>query len=546
MKVLGVSLGHDASACLVEDGKVVRHIQEERFSRIKVGVNGVQNSIKFCLGQYKMEEIDSVVISSGLYGSIIPHYNAAFKVSTTQGMPLCIQETGWDVKNVGQIGHHDCHVGSAYYTSGFDKALIVSIDGIGEDTTILVSEGEGTKIRPLYIVSRKAISIRGRDGIFREHRFKNDTILSLGWFYGMVTEGLGWRMVCDEGKTMGLAPYGDPNVIPYKEMQPLTYKYSPGGFYLNDGKVYYHFAGAKDYKKLAEKYGRENLAAAAQKLLEDRVIRFIKRWLKRTGHKNLCTAGGVFLNVKLNQKIVEEKIVENYWPFPLASDCGVSVGAALVEYYRKTLDAPAPKRITNIYWGDEFSNEEIEKVLQRNKLRYRPYDKDEIAQKLGKNKIVAWFQGRMESGPRSLGGRSILMSPLRGQNKDIINERVKFREGFRPFCPSVIEPAASKYFDGGGNFMITACKAIGASTPAVTHVDGTARPQIVTKEANRKFYELIEAFGAVTGHPVLLNTSLNVMGEPIVRTPEQAVRCFYGVGIDLLVIGDFVIEKEKD
>lgn len=544
MRVIGTSLGHDSSVCLVEDGKIIRHIQEERFSRIKVGVNSAIQSLKFCLGDYKIEDIDLFTISSGLSGSVMPHYQGMFKVSSTLGIPLAMKAEGYDVKNVIQIQHHECHAGSAYYTSGFDEALIVSIDGIGEETTILVSEGKGKKIRPLYIVKRTGISLRGKDGVFRQHVFKRDKILSLGWFYGMVTEALGWRLACDEGKTMGLAPYGDPNIIPPQEIRKYAYKYEPGGFYLNDGRVYYHFAGAVNYKKLADKYGRENLAAAAQKMLEDKILRFCDRWLKRTGHKNLCTAGGVFANVKLNQKIVESRIAENYWAFPLATDVGVSIGAALCGYWNKTEEPYKAERITHLYYGSEYRNDEIKRVLDLGKLRYKPYDVKYVAGKLAENKIVGWFQGKMESGPRALGGRSILMSPLVAANKNVINAQVKFREAFRPFCPSVIEEVAGRYFDGGGNFMITACNVRGHDIPAVTHVDGTARPQIVRIQDNQKFHKLIDEFGGITGHPVLLNTSLNVMGNPISRTPTDAIQCFYSGGIDILVLGDYMIEKE--
>lgn len=543
MKILGVSLGHDSSACLVEDGKVVRYIQEERFSKIKVGVNGVLQSVKFCLGDYKPEDMDSVVISSGLQGQLIVHLQAAFRIKTTIGMPISVIDSGFQVENIGEIDHHECHAGSTYFTSGLDKALIVTIDGIGEDTTLYVAEGIGGKIRPLSMVKRTGISLRGADGVFREHRFKKDRVLSLGWFYAMVTEALGWRITCDEGKTMGLAPYGNAAIIPIREMVRPMYDYYPAGFYHNDGKVWYHFNGAHQYKKLAEKYGRENLAASAQKILEDRVMRFIRKWLKRTGHKNLCVAGGVFLNVKLNQRISEEVPLDNFWAFPLASDAGVSVGAALVEYHRKTKEPYVPKRISNIYWGSEYSNAQIEAILKRNKLTYKPYDVEEIALKLASNKIVGWFRGCMEAGPRALGGRSILMSPLKAENKDIINNSVKFREGFRPFCPSVTVEAASRYFDGGGPYMITACKVLSKEIPAVTHVDGTARPQILSREDNPRYYDLLERFGVITGHPVLLNTSLNIMGQPIIESPDDAIRCFYGNGMDLLVIGDFVLEK---
>ena len=546
MKVLGVSLGHDSSACLIEDGKVVRYTQEERFSRVKVGVNGALNAIKFCLGDYRIEDMDSIAISNGIVKSLVPHFQAAFKAQSTVGVPLCARDIGFEVEKITQIDHHEAHAGSAYYTSGFDKALIITIDGVGEDTSILVAEGIGKKIVPLYMVKKTGVYLRQKNGVFRAHTFREDRILSLGWFYGMVTEALGWRICCDEGKTMGLAPYGDPNVVPYKDMISPMYRYTPTGYYHNDGKVYYHFEGAYSYRKLAETYGRENLAASAQKILEDKVLRMVGKWLKRTGHTNLCTAGGIFLNVKLNQKIAEKWPTLSYWPFPLASDCGVSLGVGLVEYHKKTNLEYKPERIKHIYFGSQYSNEQIKGILDRNKLKYRAYSVDEIAKALADNKIVAWFQGCMEAGPRALGGRSILMSPLKAENKDTINKFVKFREGFRPFCPSVIEEAADRYFDGGGEYMITACRVKTQDIPAVTHVDGTARPQRLKKEANPRFYELLEKFGEITGHPVLLNTSFNVMGEPIIRTPEEAMRCFYGVGIDFLVIGDFVLQKDGE
>jgi carbamoyltransferase len=483
-----------------------------------------------------------VAISSGIVATVKEHYKALFRSDITLGMPIHLRPKVHIRTDVKEVDHHLCHAASAYYTSGLDKSLILTIDGIGEDVTETVSIAQGKDIKPLYYVKNDGVYLRGQDDVFRVHRFKAKKPYSLGWFYGMVTEGLGWRMCCDEGKTMGLAPYGDPSIIPDLELREAMFKIFPEGYYHNNGQVHYHFHGSLLFKKLAEKYGRENLAAAAQKKIEDKVIRLVNKWVKRTGIKNLCTAGGVFLNVKLNQRIIEECGLDNYWPFPLASDCGASIGAAFVEYY-KHCDTYKPKRITNLYWGPEYSDEQINAVLDRNKIVYKPYDVKYVAQKLAENKIVAWFQGKMEGGPRALGGRSILMSPLKAENKDAINATVKFREGFRPFCPSVAVEAANKYFDGGNEFMIIASKVKTSDVPAVTHVDGTARPQIVRKEDNPKFHELLTAFGIASGHPVLLNTSFNVMGEPIIRSPEEAIRCFYGVGLDVLVLGNFVIEK---
>lgn len=543
MRVLGVSLGHDSNACLLEDGKIVRYIAEERFNRLKVGVNNAIESVHYCLGDYKLEDMDSIVVSTKVVGITRTFFRTLFKSKTTLGIPVTIRNRCFETDRVKEIDHHNCHAASAYYTSGLDNSLIVTIDGIGDDTTQFVALGQGAKIKPLAYVKQDGVYIRGQDNMFHVKRFKENKTMSWGWFYGMVTEAIGFRMVVDEGKTMGMAPYGDASKVPLAELKKPMYRTHPEGFYHEGGKVYYHFGGAEDYEKMAAKYGRENMAAAAQKLLEDKVITYIKKWLKRTGQRNLCTAGGVFLNVKLNQRIVEECDLDNYWPFPLASDCGLSIGAAMVEYYSKC-DTYRPERLTNLYFGSEYSDDEIKKILDRNKLHYKPYDVNHVAQALADNKIVAWFQGRMEGGPRALGGRSILMSPLKAENKDTINSCVKFREGFRPFCPSVTSEAADRYFDGGNEFMIVSCNVKTKDIPAVTHVDNTARPQRLKREDNPKFHELLTKFGELTGHPVLLNTSFNIMGQPIIRTPEEAIRGFYGVGLDMLVIGNYMLEKQ--
>ena len=544
MRVLGVCIGHDSSACLVEDGRVVRYAAEERFNRLKVGVNSPIGAFNFALGDLRIEDLDTIAVSAGISGVIEEHFNVLLKNRSVPWLPVYMSGITHHADDISFVDHHLCHAASGYYTSGYSNALIVSLDGMGEATTHYVAIGEGRSIDPISVITDKDIVLRQADGAARARAFRNPQSFSLGWFYGMATEGLGWRIACDEGKTMGLAPYGDPDVIPDADIRALMYKRYPEGYYHDAGRVHYHFAGSYGFKALADRYGRENLAASAQRKLEQKVIPFINKWLKRTGQRNLVTAGGVFQNVKLNQRIAEECDVDSYWPFPLSSDTGVSIGAALAESHRRMAGEPyTPERVTNLYWGPEYSNQEIEALLVRNKLQYRAYDPDYVASQLAENRIVAWFRGRMEGGPRALGSRSILMSPLRAENKDIINAQVKFREGFRPFCPSVTSEAADRYFDGGGNFMIVACNVRGEAIPAVTHVDGTSRPQFVTRTDNPAFHDLLTRFGGLTGHPVLINTSLNVMGEPIIRTPDQAIRCFYGVGLDLLVIGDFMLEK---
>lgn len=554
MKILGVIIGHDSSACLVEDGKVVKYVAEERFNRLKVGVNNAHRSVKYCMEGLKTSDIDRVAICSGIEGhnTVGKFFNVLLKKSKGERLPPIFDYSVFDFGNFTTIDHHLSHAASAYYTSGFERSLVVVLDGIGESTMQSVFDADGKDIKPLHVVTTDKEYSRDsvKSPMFESTPAKK--FQSLGWFYGAVTAGLGWRVNCDEGKTMGLAPYGKVTKELYGLMLEKMYDVGAVSFYQTDGRVHYYFAVSDYYTRLAEKYGRENVAATAQAILEDKTIEYVKTWMGKTGHKKLCVAGGVFLNVKLNMRLREELGLEDFWPFPLAGDSGACIGAALYEYWRKESSPFVPERIQNLYWGPEYSNDEIKRVLDLAKLNYRPYDVGYVAGRLGENKTVGWFQGRMEGGPRALGGRSILMSPLRAENKDKINQEVKFREGFRPFCPSVTAEAHPRYFSGGGKFMIEACRVRldpnayhepENFVPAVTHIDNTARPQIVEEVDNPKYHALIKKFGEVSGHPVLLNTSLNTMGEPICLTPQDAIRCFYSVGLDLLVIGDYMLEK---
>ena len=307
---------------------------------------------------------------------------------------------------------------------------------------------------------------------------------------------------------------------------------------------------ADEIKKLITQHGRENIAAEAQRRLEEQVFEVVFPWLKKEKTQNLCCSGGLFLNVKLNQRIWDTGRIKNHVIYPNAGDSGLAVGAALYVYHEYNPTAPM-SRIEALYWGPEYSNEEILKVLQLRNLKYKRVENIEefTAKQLSKNKIVAWFQGRMESGPRALGNRSILMSANRAENKDIINARVKFREAFRPFCPSILWEKKDEYLENSRDeyFMITSftCrKDKRMSVPAVVHADNTLRPQTVKKDNNKRFWNLINEFGNITGEYLLLNTSFNIMGEPIINHPREAIRCFYDNGLDLLVMGNYVISKE--
>jgi len=360
---------------------------------------------------------------------------------------------------------------------------------------------------------------------------------------------------------MGLAPYGDRKAVLDKK---VLVHYLPGyqngeitkgvdfgnvRYFKEFDAFHWHFPDAIKIKKVVQDYGAENVAAEAQHLLEESLLNFIRYWVKKENARNLATSGGVFLNVKLNQKIIEDNIVENYYIFPNAGDAGLALGAAL--YISQNFSKEnTTQKIGHIYWGPQYSNDEIESILKERNLRYRKSDNisQEAAKALADQKIIGWFQGKMESGPRALGGRSILFDPGKPENKDIINMRVKFREPFRPFCPSIMEEYAHEYLSTNyeDRYMITACNVKNEKRnviPAVMHVDGTCRPQLISRQINRRFWELLDNFRQYTGVPVLLNTSFNIKGEPIVCSPRDAIKCFFDTGLDLLCIGDFIVSK---
>jgi carbamoyltransferase len=563
MKVLGVHIGHDSSAALVIDGDIVADVAEERFSRIKHDSGLPIKAIEFCLKSQgiTIENIDGIAIPA--LGSV-PELNFLFDIKGDQQEeftkqrrmvefanrilnkpmakpPLYIKNFPISTKQkTYHVEHHLAHAASAYYSSGNkEKQLIVTMDGAGDGVSIGIWRGENNKIEPL-------------------HKFPVSA--SLGWFYSNITEALGWWHGDGEGKTMGLAPYGD-----YNKAHGVLDKYYPkfknGAlieehdfdrvyFWNQKGAIQYHFDEAYEIKEIIEKYGREDIAAEAQRVLEEQAFEIILPWMEKEVTKNLTCAGGVFLNVKLNQRLWETGKIKTHHIFPNSGDSGLAAGAALYVYHQQNPTAEI-KKVDDIYWGPEYSSQEIEAVLKLRNLKYKRIDKIEefTAKKLSENKIVAWFQGRMESGPRALGNRSILMSSNHPENKDIINAKVKFREAFRPFCPSLMWEKREDYLEKSRDedYMITSftCKEEKrAKIPAVVHADNTLRPQTVRKEINERYWTLINEFGKITGEYLLLNTSLNIMGEPIINHPREAIRCFFDNGMDILVMDNFVLEKE--
>jgi carbamoyltransferase len=565
MNVLGIHIGHDSSAALVVNGKVVADVAEERFTRTKHYCGLPIASIDYCLKsqKLKMADIDIVAVPTecslpdlnfllDLKGAkqerktqkrrMLEFTEELFKKGAAKP-PLYIKNFPIkDSTEIFHVNHHLAHAASAYYTNNLrEKQLIVTMDGAGDGMSIALWRGDNGKIDLLQPFPTSA---------------------SIGWFYSNVTEALGWWHGDGEGKTMGLAPYGD-----YTKAQGELTKFHPRfskgevvehhdfgrGFFWNEGgAIQYHFDEAYEIRDLVQKCGREHIAAEAQRVLEVQVQEIIYPWMEKEGTRNLSCAGGVFLNVKLNQRIWETGRVAHHHIYPNAGDSGLAVGAALYAYYHANPSAQIYK-IEDLYWGPEYSETEIEAALKLRNLTYRRVDNVEeyVAKRLAEGKIISWFQGRMESGPRALGNRSILMSANQAENKDIINARVKFREAFRPFCPSMLWEYRADYLQMPRDefFMITSftCpEAKRKNVPAVVHADATLRPQTVKKEFNSRFWNLINEFGKLTGEPLLLNTSFNIMGEPIVTHPREAVRCFYDNGLDCLALGNFVLDKNHN
>lgn len=563
MKVLGIHIGHDSSAALVVDGKIVADVAEERFTRIKHYCGLPIKSLEYCLESQGLTIRDIDIIAIPTKGSI-QELNFLLdlkgekqeKFTSQRRMlefaknllnkpaakpPLYIKN--FPISNSTEIihvEHHLAHAASAYYTSGSnEKQLIVTIDGAGDGYSVCIWRGENGKIYPLE---------------------KFPVSASIGWFYSNVTEALGWWHGDGEGKTMGLAPYGDYSKV-RGVLDGFYPKFSNGSviehhdfdrvyFWNQFGALQFHFDEAYKIKDIIEKYGRENVAAEAQRVLEEQTYQVIYPWLEKERTRNLSCAGGVFLNVKLNQRLWESGNIVNHHIYPNAGDSGLAVGAALYVYYKNNPTAKIDK-VENLYWGPEYSSNEIEDVLKLRNLKYKKVANPEefAAEQLADDKIVAWFQGRMESGPRALGNRSILMSANKPENKDVINARVKFREAFRPFCPSLLWDKKEEYLANSRDehFMITSftCKAEKREkVPAVVHADATLRPQTVKRSYNEKYWNLINEFGKITGEYLVLNTSFNIMGEPIINHPREAIRCFYDNGLDLLILNDFVLEKQ--
>lgn len=541
MNVLGLHFGHDASACLVMNGCIVADVAEERFSRIKHDGSIPAKSAQFCLSYLNGQELDMVAIagvddalqSASLIEAL--KYEDHF---TWTPPPYFTRVSLSHSTEVIHVDHHLAHAASAYYTNSFrGKQLIITIDGMGDGVSVAVWRGDNNVITQLAQF--------GPEG-------------SIGWFYSIVTEALGWAHNDGEGKTMGLSAYGDAQVC-LDELRCFCPIYQDGNLVTPtnisrsacwnlNGSLHYHLEDREKIAPLVNAFGRENVAAAGQFILEEQVVHnIIVPWLEKESVDVVSCSGGVFLNVKVNQRIWELGKV-NQWIFPNAGDAGLACGAALWAFY-KSNPSHQPTGIDNVYWGPQYSDSDIQRLLDVRKIKYSVLeDVGSVATALAEGAIVGWFNGRMESGPRALGNRSILMSPKRSDNKDALNNAVKFREPFRPFCPSILESRAGDYLHSHRleRYMTTSFNVnnnMRTRIPAVVHVDGTVRPQTVTFDTNAKLAELLTSMERMGHDPVLLNTSFNLSGEPIVCSPRDAIRSFYDSGMDVLVLGNFLIRK---
>ena len=557
MLTLGINYSqmHDSSACLVRDGELAFAVAEERLSRVKHDARFPQKAIRACLdfGQVDVDDVDEVCLGWQTAGPVYRHDLSLFATgrwpvsylnvlnSTRHFAGMWHQESGaapfrriFGGRNTRFrfVDHHLAHAISAYSYSGFEDAAVVVMDGRGAWEASSLWHGHAGRL---------------------EHVLTINWPDSLGLFYAVFTEYLGFVPNADEWKVMGLAPYGRPGIDlrPFIEAGGDPYHVHVKNLVGRDGispKLEAHLGPRRAPE--SEIDGRhKNIAFAVQDVCEDAVLSVARLALEKTCSRNLCLAGGVALNSKANGKILASGMIHNIFVQPAASDDGVALGAALAP----CLDANGrlPMRpMRHAYLGPCFSDEAIRETLDTYKIRHTHLSDlpPTAAQLLAAGKILGWFQGRMEFGPRALGSRSILADPRDPEMNAKVNNAVKFREWWRPFAPSLRKEAAPEYLESAFDspFMILTAqvrKEKQRVIPAVTHVDGSARPQTVEREVNRVYYELIGEFARLTGVPVLMNTSFNLRGEAIVHTPTDALRTFFSSGMDALVLGSFLVEK---
>lgn len=562
MTILGIScFYHDAAAALVRDGLLVAAAQEERFTRKRHDSNFPVQAIRYCLqaAGIQADELDHIVFYDKpfvKFERILQTYIATFPLgiqSFLKALPVWIKEKIWirqmiekelsSSKEMLFTEHHMAHAASAFLVSPFEEAALLTIDGVGEWETAAYGYGRGNDIQ----LSRS---------ILFPH--------SLGLLYSAFTYYLGFRVNSAEYKVMGLAPYGEPRYYDLM-MKELVCLQDDGSFKLNMHYFNYHYGLTMTGKRFERLFGsvrrepessltqyHKDVAASIQKVTDTIVVRMAQNLEREVASKNLCMAGGVALNCVSNSKVLEQTSFENIFVQPAAGDAGGAIGAAYY-LYNTVLQKKRTYVMENAFLGPSFRDEEIEEFLRSTGMPYRRVDRSkllvETAKVLSEQKVVGWFQGRMEFGPRALGSRSILADARNPKNQSVVNLKIKFRESFRPFAPAVLEERTRAYFDWNqpSPFMLFVARVRDDRRviPAVTHVDGSARLQTVRRDQHPLFYDLLAEFERQTGCPVLINTSFNVRGEPIVCTPRDAWNCFMRTEMDYLVMGSFIVDKKE-
>ena len=543
MVILGIThpISWNGAACILVNGRLVAMAEEERFNRIKHAPRmPAKEAMAFCLKQagLTLEQVDYVAVGfdSAIRASV-------GNISLREGLASLNQAAFWyrqgsqyerqlplqsfDTKRILFVNHHLAHAASAFLASGFQEANILSLDGSGGSESGILGVGRDSDIEVIRTVSNRG---------------------SWGLMYELITDALGFRRHSGEGKTMGLAAYAEPD---------------PAGLPFVDWSGEIPVIDPKKRKKFIESLtprspdeplteAHKRLAATLQDTLERAGLQMAQWLYERTGIPRLCLAGGTALNCSMNGKLAQLPFVEEIFVQPAAHDAGTALGAALWAHVRQTGHRP-DWQMTHPYWGPAYNNEEILASLQSfTGIRYHLSDDvcAETADLLVQGNVVGWFQGRMEVGPRALGSRSILADPSRPEMKDLINKKVKHREPWRPFAPSMLQEATARYIDPPlpSPYMILAFKAkpeMQESLQSAVHVDGTCRPQTVSHETNPRYWQLIKRFEERTGIAAVLNTSFNVNAQPIVNTPHQAIDTFLNCGMDVLAIGDYIVFKEN-
>lgn len=594
MLILGLSaFYHDSAAALIEDGRIIAAAQEERFTRKKADANFPRNALAYCLQEAntKLEHIDHVVFYDKpflkferlleTYIAFAPKGFTSFRMA----VPLWLREKlflkslivdelkeiapecDW-TKKLSFSEHHLSHAASAFYPSPFENAAVLTLDGVGEWATTTFGIGSGSSL-----------------SIHKEIHFPH----SLGLLYAAMTYYTGFKVNSGEYKVMGLAPYGEPKYAQLILDHLIDLK-GDGSFRLNLDYFDYCTGLTMTNKRFDALFGGQprkpetlltqrdmDLASSVQHVIEEAILRMTRSLAKETGLESLCLAGGVALNCVANGKILRDGAFKKIWVQPASGDAGGAIGAALASYHlqfgQKRSTRSAQDTMSGSYLGPSFSQDEIERRLNVIGAKFKALTSDDMidltARAIADGKAIGWFQGRMEFGPRALGSRSILGDPRSPAMQKILNVKIKYRESFRPFAPSILREHISDWFeiDCDSPYMLIVAQVaekhriamtkeqsnlfgldrlnVPRSTiPAVTHIDYSARIQTVHEETNPIYYSLIKRFYELTGVPLIINTSFNVRSEPIVCTPEDAFRCFMGTDIDLLVIGNSIVEKD--